>query len=69
MHEDMDEFSVLTIVFSLQYAILQEGDVMGHSTCKEKLLHVIQESGLVSWSKARWQLFDGKQGIPTYSIL
>ena len=44
--------------------ILQEGDVMGHSTSKEKLLQVIQESGVVSWSKERWQLLDGNSESP-----
>lgn len=35
---------------------LQEGDLIAHSTCKEKLLHVVQESGAVSWSKEGMQL-------------
>ena len=38
----------------------QGGDVRAYSTCKEKLLHVIQESGVLSWSRERWQIVEGQ---------
>ena len=35
----------------------------GHSTCKEKLLQVIQDSGVLSWSKERWQIVAGQYRV------
>ncbi len=46
-------------VISFLHVLYQEGDVIAFSTCKEKLLQVIQESGVVSWSMDRWQLLEG----------
>jgi len=37
--------------------------VTGHSTCKEKLLQVIQDSGVLSWSKERWQIVAGQYRV------
>ena len=40
----------------------QEGDVMCHSTSKEKLLQVFQESGVLAWKEGKCQRIKGAGG-------